>query len=63
MLHVLPGGRRHFPQAFLLNNILDLLKNQIDHIQLDNNKKKMKNPLKANLFIFFIFTSYLITKN
>jgi hypothetical protein len=40
MLHVLPGGRRHFPQAFLLNNILDLLKNQIDHIQLDNNKKK-----------------------
>jgi hypothetical protein len=52
MLHVLPGGRRHFPHAFLLNNILDLLKNQIDLIQLDNNKKKrMKNPLKAIFFL------------
>jgi hypothetical protein len=53
MLHVIPGGRRHFPHAFLLNNILDLLKNQIDLIQLDNNKKKNKKSLESQ-FIFFI---------
>jgi hypothetical protein len=54
MLHVLPRGRKHFLHAFLLNNILDLLKNQIDLIQLDNNKKKKNKKSLESQFIFLL---------